>query len=42
MYRRQFLMSSLPAAAALRQVCADDRVNHYLPRTDTHYRKVQS
>jgi alpha-L-fucosidase len=41
MHRRQFLMSSLSAAAVLRRVCADDRVNHYLPRTDTHYRKVQ-
>ena len=42
MHRRQFLINSISAAAALRNAAANNRVNHYLPRTDTHYRKVQS
>jgi alpha-L-fucosidase len=42
MNRRHFLMSGIPAAAALRRARAADRVNHNLPKSDTHYRKVQS
>jgi len=40
--RRQFLMSGVAAIAAFDAArAADERVNHYLPKTDTHYRKVQ-
>ena len=43
MNRRQFLMSSIPATAAWRRArAAGNRVNHFLPKTDTHYRRVQS
>jgi alpha-L-fucosidase len=43
MIRRRFLMSGVAATPGLLRVCtAADRVNHHLPRTDTHYRKVQS
>jgi len=43
MNRRRFLMSSISATAALsRAAAASDRVNHYLPTSDTHYRRVQS
>jgi alpha-L-fucosidase len=43
MNRRRFLLSSAAATPGLYRVCAaSDRVNHYLPKSDTHYRKVQS
>ena len=43
MNRRRFLMSSISATAAWNRVCpAADRVNHHLPKGDTHYRRVQS
>jgi len=38
--RRQFLVSGVAASAAFG--AAEERVNHYLPKTDTHYRKTQS
>jgi alpha-L-fucosidase len=40
--RRHFLMSGVPVAVALRRASAADRIDHYLPKSDTHYRKVQS
>jgi alpha-L-fucosidase len=43
MNRRSFLSSSFAAAAAFqKQRAAGDRVDHRLPATDIHYRKVQS
>lgn len=43
MNRRSFLSSGFAAAAALRRLrAAGDRINHRLPATDTHYRRVQS
>ncbi len=43
MNRRRFLMSSISATAAFKRVwAAGDRANHYLPKSDTHYRRVQS
>jgi alpha-L-fucosidase len=43
MNRRTFLSSSLATAAAFQKLrAAGDRVNHRLPATDTHYRRVQS
>jgi len=43
MNRRRFLVSGISATAVWNRVCpAADRVNHYLPKSDTHYRRVQS
>src|ERR1035438_9044340 len=43
MNRRSFLSSGCAAAAALQGLrAAGDRVNHYLPASDVHYRRVQS
>lgn len=39
MNRRHFLMSGISATAAF---SATARTNHYLPKTDSHYRRVQS
>lgn len=41
MKRRDFLMGSVAASAALQRAAAQ-RINHYLPKTDTHYRQVES
>ena len=41
MNRRTFLISSLASAAALSRA-AGERRNHFLPKTDTHYRQVES
>jgi alpha-L-fucosidase len=40
--RRHFLMSGIPVAVALRRASGAERINHHLPKSDTHYRKVQS
>ena len=43
MDRRAFVTTSFAAAASLRRMsAAGERINHYLPKTDTHYRQVQS
>ncbi len=43
MNRRRFLMSGISAAAVFNRVwAAGERRNHYLPKSDTHYRRVQS
>jgi alpha-L-fucosidase len=41
MDRRAFLISSLASSAALRSAAAQRR-DHFLPKTDTHYRQVES
>lgn len=41
MNRRNFLISSLASAAALERAAAQRRV-HVLPKTDSHYRQVES
>jgi alpha-L-fucosidase len=41
MNRRTFLTSTLASAAALSRA-AEQRRNHFLPKTDTHYRQVES
>jgi alpha-L-fucosidase len=40
MNRRDFLITSLASPAILR--AAGERKNHFLPKTDTHYRQVES
>jgi alpha-L-fucosidase len=43
MNRRRFLMGGISAAAFFNRAwAAGDRRNHYLPKSDTHYRRVQS
>src|SRR5512135_2023430 len=43
MNRRRFLMSGISATAVFgRAWTASGRTNHYLPKSDTHYRRVQS
>jgi alpha-L-fucosidase len=42
MNRRDFLISSLAASAALERAAAQARRDHFLPKTDSHYRQVES
>src|SRR4051812_28549614 len=42
MNRRDFLISSMAASAALERAAAQARRDHVLPKTDSHYRQVES
>ncbi|MBZ5581016.1 MAG: alpha-L-fucosidase [Acidobacteriia bacterium] len=41
MNRRDFLITGLASPAALQRAAAQ-RINHFLPKSDTHYRQVES